>query len=63
MEFQCLKCKTVFRPHRFIAIRHPSQAKCPKCGVKGKITERGKEIRKSIFGAINQANIDSLKNT
>ena len=56
MEFKCPKCKKVFRPHPFIAMKHPSQAKCPECNVKGKLTERGRKIRESRFHAINQAN-------
>lgn len=56
MEFMCPKCKKTFRPHTFIATRHPSQAKCPQCGTKGEITERGKNIQKSRFQAINRAN-------
>lgn len=63
MEFRCLnsECKAVFRPHRFIALRHPSQAKCPKCGTKGKIIKRGAEIRRSIFHAINRANAEAAE--
>ena len=61
MEFRCPECNKVFRPHRFIAIRHPSQAKCPTCKVRGLVTEKGKKVRKSMFQAINQANIDGAK--
>ncbi len=64
MEYKCLnsKCKKIFRPHPFIAMRHPSLVRCPLCNSKGKITERGLEYRKSRFHAINQANADAAKN-
>lgn len=55
MEFQCVKCDNVFIPHTFIGMRHPSQARCPDCGAKGKLTERGKEGRKSRFHEMNKA--------
>jgi len=56
MEFECPQCKKLFWPHRFIAMRHPSQAKCPICKVRGKITLKGKRGRSSRFHAVNQAN-------
>lgn len=59
MEFECPKCKKAFIPHPFIGMRHPSQAKCPKCKVRGYITERGKKTRRSRFHAVNQANANS----
>ncbi len=54
MEFECPKCKKIFRPHRFIGLRHPSQAKCPDCDVKGVITEKGKDCRNSVYHEINK---------
>lgn len=54
MEFECIKCRELFRPHPFIGMRHPSNAKCPKCGAKGKLTKKGRKARKSRFGAMNQ---------
>ena len=59
MEFECPQCKKIFRPHPFIGLKHPSQAKCPVCKVRGKITKQGKKIRNSRFHAINQANVNS----
>ena len=56
MKFKCPKCGKIFHPHPFIAMRHPSKAKCPDCNVKGKITEKGQGIRNSRFLAINEAN-------
>ncbi len=58
MEYQCInkECREVFRPHTFTAMRHPSQVRCPVCDSRGKITERGRENRKSRFHAVNQAN-------
>ena len=56
MEFKCPKCKKIFRPHRFIALRHPNKAKCPECKVKGKITDKGQEIRGIIFRDCRIAN-------
>lgn len=61
MEFMCPKCKQVFRPHRFIGLRHPRQAKCPDCDVRGTITVRGTKIRKSIFHECNKANAEAEK--
>ena len=61
MEFMCPKCGKVFRPHRFIGLRHPSQAKCPDDNTRGQLTEKGQEQRKQIFYSINQANKDAAK--
>ena len=57
MEFICTNkdCKHVFRPHRFIALRHPNKAKCPKCDSKGIMTEKGKDVFKDHHYYINQS--------
>ncbi len=57
MEFECKNkaCKEIFHPHRFIGFRHPGNARCPKCGAKGKLTEFGKEMRRSRFTEMNKA--------
>lgn len=57
VEFKCKKCGEVFRPHRFIGHRHPSQARCPKCDGKGKITKQGDAERKDRFLASNQKSL------
>lgn len=57
-DFQCSKCNKLFRVHTFILMRHPSQAKCPKCDSKGNLTEQGREHRSSRFHAINQTHQD-----
>ena len=59
MEFNCPKCEKTFRPHRFIGLRHPSKAKCPRCGTKGEITERGQNIRGIIFRDCRIASADA----
>ena len=58
MDFKCTnkKCGKEFQPHRFIVIRHPSHARCPKCGAKGLRTESGKEHFKQVHAAINASN-------
>ena len=58
MEFECVnqECKEIFIPHPHIGFRHPSNAKCPTCGDKGKLTEKGREMRKSRFAAQNKSN-------
>ena len=61
MEFQCENCSELFHPHRFIALKHPSQAKCPKCNSKGYKTKKGTKEFKEIHHAINQANVEAAK--
>ena len=63
MEFICQnpECEKIFRPHRFIALRHPSKARCPDCNTRGLPTEKGRNQRKQIFSAINQANKEAAK--
>ena len=55
MDFKCTneKCGKKFQPHRFIVMRHPSAARCPKCGSRGIRTASGKEHFKQIHQAIN----------
>ncbi len=57
MEFICTSnnCKHTFYPHRYIALRHPNKAKCPKCGTKGIMTKKGKETFGDIHFHINQS--------
>lgn len=55
MEFKCKnkKCETLFRPHRFIGFKHPGNARCPDCGGKGVMTNRGKKMFNSRHMASN----------
>ncbi len=55
MEFKCLDCNKVYRPHRFIAFKHPSRAECPRCNSRKKErTELGTKIFKSIHAEFNK---------
>ncbi len=63
MEYKCTnsECEHIFRPHRFIAFRHPNRVKCPECNSKGIMTEKGRDVFKDIHYEINKSEARNLK--
>jgi DNA-directed RNA polymerase subunit RPC12/RpoP len=59
MEYICKdsECKHIFRPHRFLAFRHPNRVRCPECDSRCTMTEKGRDVFKDMHFEINKSRL------